>query len=233
MYLVRIHLPRARLFPGGVTLAGKSAHARTLAHLFDAVYVSVGDLLRAHLDSSDADMDAAARADTRALMARGELVHDALAIAVVMRRLRAPDCVARGFVLDGFPRTDAQAAAVHAAADADAAGALDAAAEAVQTNALVSLDAPDALVYRRMHAAAAASAAPLGAMSAVLTRLRAFYTHWNPIVERYAHAHELVRLDATLDTDAVVHESVLALRRLFKRRAARLGVLSKAQALAS
>jgi small ligand-binding sensory domain FIST len=45
-------------------------------------------------------------------MIRGELVPDELLIPILVERLRAPDCVQRGWVLEGFPRTDAQAAAI-------------------------------------------------------------------------------------------------------------------------
>jgi adenylate kinase len=65
--------------------------------------ISTGDLLRDHVArGTELGLEA------RAIMARGELVPDELMYGIVADRLREADCQ-RGFVLDGFPRTAAQA----------------------------------------------------------------------------------------------------------------------------
>jgi len=65
--------------------------------------VSTGDLLRENV-ALGTDLGVAAKA----VMARGELVSDDLVCDMVRRRLMQPDCE-RGYILDGFPRTAAQA----------------------------------------------------------------------------------------------------------------------------
>ena len=86
--------------------AGKGTQARELQGVFGIPQISTGDLLRE-----------AARAGTalgkqaQAFMDRGELVPDQLVTDLVAERIQKPDC-AQGFLLDGFPRTIAQAEAL-------------------------------------------------------------------------------------------------------------------------
>jgi adenylate kinase len=86
--------------------AGKGTQARRLAARWSVPQVSTGDMLR----------DAVAQGTRLGLEARrymdaGELVPDAVIIGLVRERLGQPDG-RKGFVLDGFPRTAAQAAAL-------------------------------------------------------------------------------------------------------------------------
>jgi len=86
--------------------AGKGTQAGTVARLVDVAHVASGDLLR-----EISKQDTAVARQMKAFMDRGELVPDELTMAVVMARLAEPDC-ANGFILDGFPRTVAQARAL-------------------------------------------------------------------------------------------------------------------------
>jgi len=88
--------------PGG----GKGTQAVGLAASLGVVHVSTGDLLRAHL-AAHTPLGVAAEA----YMSRGELVPDETVIDMVRARLAEPDA-APGAVLDGFPRTVAQAEAL-------------------------------------------------------------------------------------------------------------------------
>ncbi len=84
--------------------AGKGTQARLLQARFGAKQISTGDILRAHQAQGTALGKKA-----QGYMHRGELVPDALVIAMIEAELdRAPS----GFVLDGFPRTVAQAEAL-------------------------------------------------------------------------------------------------------------------------
>jgi len=83
--------------------AGKGTQAKRIMEHFGVPHVSTGDLLRENV-ARDTELGRAAKA----VMARGELVSDDLVCNMVRERLMQPDCQ-RGYVLDGFPRTAAQA----------------------------------------------------------------------------------------------------------------------------
>lgn len=86
--------------------AGKGTQAGRFARERGLLKISTGDILR---ESIKAGLPVAQRA--KELMDRGELVDDDTMIAIVRERLMRPDAQ-RGFVLDGFPRTVAQAEAL-------------------------------------------------------------------------------------------------------------------------
>ena len=87
----------------GAPGVGKGTQAQKLVAEFGIPQISTGDLLREHRRNHT---ELGMLADD--LMARGELVPDDLVIKMVIDRLANPDCT-RGFILDGFPRTLAQA----------------------------------------------------------------------------------------------------------------------------
>jgi adenylate kinase len=88
--------------------AGKGTQAERLAREHGIPKVSTGDILREAVQSGS-ELGRA----VEAVMARGELVGDDLMLGIVRERLSRPDA-ANGFVLDGFPRTVAQAEALDA-----------------------------------------------------------------------------------------------------------------------
>jgi adenylate kinase len=83
--------------------AGKGTQAKRIMERYRIPQVSTGDILRFNVVQGT-ELGVAAKA----VMARGELVSDDLVCEMVRLRLKEPDCK-RGYVLDGFPRTAAQA----------------------------------------------------------------------------------------------------------------------------
>ncbi len=83
--------------------AGKGTQSKQIVDRYGIPQISTGDLLRDHVARGTA-----LGLEAKAIMARGELVSDELMYGIVASRLREADCK-RGFILDGFPRTAAQA----------------------------------------------------------------------------------------------------------------------------
>lgn len=87
----------------GAPGAGKGTQAREVAKRFGIPQVSTGDILReAVREGTPLGLEAKARMDA------GELVPDEIVCGIVEERIKRPDC-RKGFILDGFPRTVAQA----------------------------------------------------------------------------------------------------------------------------
>jgi len=90
----------------GPPASGKGTQAARLKEMLDLPHVASGDLFRENL-KNETELGQKAKV----YMDRGELVPDDVTIAMVMERLSRPDC-ADGALLDGFPRTIAQAEAL-------------------------------------------------------------------------------------------------------------------------
>ena len=114
--------------------AGKGTQAARLVDTYHIPHISTGDMLRAAVKDGT---ELGKQAD--GFMKSGALVPDSLVIAMAIERIGQADCQA-GFMLDGFPRTRAQAEALDQAL-ADAGVTLD---------AVVLITVPDELIVRRI-----------------------------------------------------------------------------------
>lgn len=90
----------------GAPGAGKGTHAQRLTKDFNIPHVSTGDILRENIKNG-ADLGGKAKS----YMDQGKLVPDDLIIEIMIERINENDC-AKGFILDGFPRTAKQAEAL-------------------------------------------------------------------------------------------------------------------------
>lgn len=86
--------------------AGKGTQARQLEELYGLIQLSTGDMLRGAIKRGEP-----LGLQAKSIMDAGQLVPDGLMIDLIFDRITRPDC-AKGFILDGFPRTVAQAEAL-------------------------------------------------------------------------------------------------------------------------
>jgi len=93
--------------------AGKGTQGKRISERYGIPQISTGDLLRDH-ERRGTELGQR----VKQIMARGELVPDNLVCDMVATRLRLPDCQ-RGYILDGFPRTPAQAGWLEAFLEAE------------------------------------------------------------------------------------------------------------------
>ena len=147
--------------------SGKGTQAKRLAEWRRVPAISTGDILR----------DAVARGtplglQVRAIMERGELVPDATMIELVRERLALPD-VRRGFILDGFPRTVAQARAL----ERELAG------NGRAVEAVINLSVPEEVLIERLAGRAGAEGRADDRPEAVRERLRVYGEKTAPLIE--------------------------------------------------
>ncbi|WP_226585746.1 adenylate kinase [Halobacillus litoralis] len=90
----------------GLPGAGKGTQAEKIVEKYDIPHISTGDMFRLAIKEGTA-----LGKEAKSYMDKGELVPDEVTIGIVRERLSKPDCQ-KGFLLDGFPRTIAQAEAL-------------------------------------------------------------------------------------------------------------------------
>ena len=128
---VAVVVEAPKLIIAGAPASGKGTQCEMLIEKYGVVHLSTGDMLRAAV-AAETEVGLQAKE----LMESGQLVGDDLITKVVTDRLAEPDCVAKGWMLDGFPRTRAQADALAAAG--------------IVADAFVLLDVPDDDIVARV-----------------------------------------------------------------------------------
>ena len=198
--------------------AGKGTQAAKLVDTFAIPHISSGDMLRAAVKDGTA---LGVKAD--GFMKSGQLVPDDVVIGMILERIQRPDC-AKGFMLDGFPRTRPQAEAL----DRAMTGA------GVRLDAVVLIEVPDQLIIdrvtgRRSHKVTGAiyhmtfNPPPADVrpedlvhrkddtVDAVTTRLQKYHAETAPIIPYYADLGILKRVDGVGEPTDVTQRIVAVL----------------------
>jgi len=146
--------------------AGKGTQAERIVDTYRLAHLSTGDMLRA---ARDAKTETGQKADQ--YMSRGQLVPDDVIVAIIAQRLTEPDCRG-GYLLDGFPRTIAQAEA------------LDAMLRSQRTplDAVLELDVPEDELFRRLAGRGRTDDKP----EVISQRLVAYRQQTAPLLEYYS-----------------------------------------------
>lgn len=179
--------------------SGKGTQAKRIADAHGIPHVATGDILRAAIA---AGTELGRR--VAPILERGDLVPDDLMVDLIRERLAGEDA----FVLDGFPRTLAQA------------GVLDSMLEEIAKplDTVVLLEVSDAEATRRLLGRAAEEGRADDAPDAIANRLRLYHELTEPVVERYRDRGALVEIDGERSMDEVFAAISTALERAGARR---------------
>jgi adenylate kinase len=176
-----------RLLLLGPPGAGKGTQAELLVRRLGVPQISTGDMLRAAVGAGTE-----VGRQARAYMERGTLVPDAVVIGVAEERLQQPDAK-RGFVLDGFPRTAVQAAA------------LDALLErlGVRLERCVALRVDEDELVKRLLKRAEIEGRTDDNETTIRTRMQVYREQTRPLVEHYRRQDVLREVDGEGSIDEV------------------------------
>ncbi len=153
----------------GAPGAGKGTQAKLLEEALGLPQVSTGDLFRFNL-KNETELGKLART----YMDRGELVPDEVTVAMVKDRLSRPDC-GSGAILDGFPRTEAQAIALDALL-AEMGG---------QINVVPSIEVPREELIARLLKRATIEGRADDNEAAIRTRMLVYEEQTKPLLDYY------------------------------------------------
>lgn len=167
--------------------AGKGTQAARISDEYGIPHISTGDMFRAAV----ARQTELGR-QVQPIMESGALVPDDLTVALIRERLGEPDAV-EGFVLDGFPRTLAQAEA------------LDAMLREIgkELDAVLVLEVPDAIGRERMLRRAELEGRADDTPDAIDRRLATYHEQTAPLVEWYRSRDKAAPIDGTPPVDDV------------------------------
>ena len=176
-----------RLVLLGAPGSGKGTQAARLKEHLQVPHISTGDLLRAEVAAGSR-----LGLEAKEVMARGELVSDAILLGMLEDRFSRPD-TANGFILDGYPRNLAQA------------DALDVLLKRIgqPMDAAVQLDVATELLVERIAGRAAAEGRADDSPESVRTRLEVYDSQTAPVIEFYRTHGQLTVVDGVGTLDEV------------------------------
>lgn len=184
-----------RLVLLGAPGSGKGTQAARLKDYLQVPHISTGELLRAEVAAASA-----LGLQAREVMARGELVSDEILLGMLESRFSRPD-TRNGFILDGYPRNLAQAAA------------LDTLLQRIgqPMDAAVQLAVDPELLVERLAGRARAEGRADDSPESVRTRLQVYERQTAPVIEFYRQHGQLTVVDGVGSLDDVFARIVEAI----------------------
>lgn len=173
--------------------AGKGTQAARLMARHGIPQLSTGDMLRAAVKAGTP-----VGLKAQAIMEQGGLVPDAIVVGIVAERFMEPDA-ARGFILDGFPRTVAQAEALDLALDN----------RGLKLDAVLELAVDPKVLVQRIEKRAAETVAAGGTVrpddtpEVLAKRLATYHEQTAPVSNYYAVSGRLKPIDGMAPIGAV------------------------------
>jgi adenylate kinase len=185
-----------RLILLGPPGAGKGTQAQRLVHRHGIVQLSTGEMLRAAVaEQTPVGLKA------KDIMANGSLVPDDVVIGIISDRIEQPDA-AKGFILDGFPRTVPQAEALDSLLKS----------KKLKLDAAVELRVNESALLARVEARVAqmrerGEEVRIDDTPEVLSkRLASYRTMTEPLVHYYSEKRKLVTIDGMMTIEHVTRE---------------------------
>jgi adenylate kinase len=189
-----------RLILIGPPGAGKGTQCQRLAGMLQVPHLSTGEMLRTAVrEGTPAGRQAASYMD------QGQLVPDALIVGMVSQRLQSPDC-RHGCLLDGFPRTLAQAATLDDLLER----------RAMSLDGVIELAVPRDELVRRMLARKREDDDP----EIFSRRIVSFEEQTAPLLDYYARQGKLASIDGLGSADEIFGRVRLAVEQ-FRARSRR------------
>lgn len=180
----------------GAPGAGKGTQAERLQTARGLVQLSTGDMLRAAVA---AGTETGRKA--KEIMDRGDLVPDAVVVGIISDRIGQPDCQ-KGFILDGFPRNEAQAQALDAMLVQ----------KGKRLDLVIEVKVDEKILFDRIRNRAAESANATGAVRAddneetLRNRLDVYHAQTAPLLPYYRAQGKLHSIDGMQPVDSVAKQ---------------------------
>jgi adenylate kinase len=175
--------------------SGKGTQAKRIEAEYAIPHIATGDMLRAAIEQGS---ELGQR--VKPILERGELVPDELMIELIRDRLQQPDAEP-GFVLDGFPRTSAQADALDAMLDEISR----------DLSVVFEFQIPDDVATERLLRRATLEGRTDDAPDVIARRLKLYHEETEPLVEHYRASGNLVGIHADRPVNEVFSEIQAAL----------------------